>query len=438
MTDPTSLRLNAPFLLALPPQVLKSIYASLTSAERRQAATYWEFLRSQAQTPPEGDWRVWLFLGGRGSGKTRSGAEWVNALAASGRAMRIGLIGATLREVRQVMVEGEAGLLNTASPAERPVFERGAGRLRWPSGAVGEIYSATRASVLRGPQFDLIWADEFAKWREAQAAFDMAQMGLRLGTHPRMLVTTTPARVRHMRALVADTATARTHAPTEANGWRLAPGFLDELTRRYGVSALGRQEIGGEMLEDDETALFRRAWIDQARVSEAPALSRVVVGVDPPVTSGDRADSCGIVAAGRAADGAIYVLADMSVQGLSPAGWAARVKRALDAHEADAVVVETNQGGELVSDLLKKMTDGAVRVTPVHARQGKRTRAEPVALLYETGRVHHVGLLAELEDEMCLFGGTDGGGASPDRVDALVWAVSALAQSGQGPRVRGV
>ena len=436
MTDLTSLRLNAPFLLALPPRVLKSIYAKLRPQERRQIAAYWEGLRTDAQVPPEGDWRVWLFMGGRGAGKTRTGAEWVNALAASGEAMRVGLIATTLREARQVMVEGESGLLNTAVVADRPRFERGAGRLRWRSGAVGEIYSATRASVLRGPQFDLIWADEFAKWREAQAAFDMAQMGLRLGDAPKMLVTTTPARVRHMRALIADPATARTHAPTRANGWRLAPGFIAELQRRYGASALGRQEIGGEMLEDDETALFRRAWIDAARVGEAPQLERVVVGVDPPVTSGGKADACGIVAAGRAADGAIYVLADMTVQGLSPAGWAKRVQRAVEAHEADAVVVETNQGGELVSDLLKKMADGGARVARVHAREGKRQRAEPVALLYETGRVHHVGSLSELEDEMCLFGGDAGGGASPDRVDALVWAVSALGRSG-GPRVRG-
>ena len=404
----------------------------------KEAAAYWQFLRSDAQTPPEGGWRVWLFMGGRGAGKTRTGAEWVSQLASSGAAMRIGLIGATLRDARHVMVEGESGLLNIAPAGERPAYEFNAGRLTWKSGAVAEIFSATRASVLRGPQFDLIWADEFAKWRDAQAAFDMAQMGLRLGAHPRMLVTTTPARAAHMRALVDDTTAVKTHASTRATGWRLAPGFVAELERRYGSSALARQEIHGEMLEDDETALFRRAWIDAARVREAPKLTRIVVGVDPPVTSGGKADACGIVVAGRCAAGDVYVLHDATVQGLTPAGWAKRVKRTLEAHEADAVVVETNQGGELVSDLLKKSAKGGARVTRVHARAGKRMRAEPVALLYETGRVHHVGLLRELEDEMCLFGGAAGGGASPDRVDALVWAVSALAQSGQGPRVRGV
>ena len=377
-------------------------------------------------------------MGGRGAGKTRTGAEWVNAQASSGKAMRIGLIGATLREVRNVMIDGDSGLLNTSFPAERPVFERYAGRLKWANGAVGEIYSATRASTLRGPQFDLIWADEFAKWREAQAAFDMAQMGLRLGETPRMLVTTTPARGAHMRALMADDAAVKTHAPTQANAWRLAPGFVDELERRYGASALGRQEIGGEMLEDDDTALFRRAWIDAARVRAAPELERVVVGVDPPVSSGGKADACGIVVAGRAADGDIYVLADATVQGLTPAGWAKRVARALSLHEADAVVVETNQGGELVSDLLKKTAEGEARVTAVQARKDKRTRAEPVALMYETGRVHHVGSFPDLEDEMCLFGGADGGGASPDRVDALVWAVSALDRGGWAAGAGGV
>ena len=374
-------------------------------------------------------------MGGRGAGKTRTGAEWVSALARSGAAMRIGLIGATLREVRSVMVEGDSGLLNVAPNGERPAYERYPGRLRWRSGAVAEMFSATRASALRGPQFDLIWADEFAKWREAQAAFDMAQMGLRLGETPRMLVTTTPARGAHMRALMADDAAVKTHAPTQANAWRLAPGFVDELERRYGASALARQEIYGEMLADDETALFKRAWIDAGRVSETPKLTRVVVAVDPPVTSGRKADACGIVVAGRCAAGEVYVLADMTVQGLTPAGWAARVKRAVAAHEADVVVVEANQGGELVSDLLKKVGEDQMRVTPVHARTGKRTRAEPVALAYETGRVHHVGSLPDLEDEMCLFGGADWDGKSPDRTDALVWAVTALGKDGVGPRV---
>jgi phage terminase large subunit-like protein len=406
----------------------------------KAATAYWEFLRHDAQTPPEGDWRVWLFLGGRGAGKTRAGAEWVNELASSGKAMRIGLIGATLRDTRRVMVHGVSGLLNRALGPDRPVLEANADRLRWRSGAVAEIFSATRASVLRGPQFDLIWADEFAKWRDAGAAFDMAQMALRVGDHPRMLVTTTPARIKPLKAMIADRVTVTTRAPTQTNGWRLAPGFVADLERRYGGTALGRQEMGGEMLEDDETALWKRAWIDAARVMRAPEkLARVIVAVDPPVSTGRRADACGIVVAGRDGDGQIYVLADRTVQGLSPAGWATAVKRASEAFGADAIVVESNQGGDLLSDVLNQAGLGGTRIIKVHAGASKRVRADPAAVLYEQGRVSHVGCLNALEDEMCLFGGVDAGSASPDRVDALVWAISKLSPPpGKGPGVRGV
>lgn len=406
--------------------------------KKRRLQRIWVFRRHEAQIPPDGGWRVWLFMGGRGAGKTRAGTEFVLSEVRAGRARRIGLIGATLHETRAVMVEGVSGLLNPFDPAMRPRWQKGARRLTWGNGAVAELYSAQRPASLRGPQFDLVWADEFAKWRQGEAALDIVQMGLRLGAAPRMVMTTTPSRSPALRRVSADPRTAVTRAPTSANAAALSPGFVAELFRLYGASALARQEIGGEMLEDDETALFRRAWIDAARVRAAPSLTRVVVGVDPPVSSGGTADACGIVVAGRCAEGEVYVLADMTVQGLTPAGWARRVKRALEAHEADAVVVETNQGGELVSDLLKTMAEGGARVARVHARDSKRRRAEPVALLYETGHVHHVGALSELEDEMCLFGGEAGGGASPDRVDALVWAVNALTGKGGAPRVRGV
>ncbi len=410
----------------------------LSKDQKRRLKRIWRFRRHDAQIPPAGAWRIWLFMGGRGAGKTRAGTEFVLEEVRAGRARRIGLIGATLHETRAVMVEGISGLLNPFEPAMKPRWLKGARRLSWPNGAVAEIHSAERPDALRGPQFDLVWADEFGKWRKGGEALDIVQMGLRLGRAPRMVVTTTPSRTPALRRIIDDARTAVTRAASKANAPALAPGFVRELERLYGASALARQEIHGEMLEDDETALFRRAWIDKARVREAPELTRVVVGVDPPVSSGRKADACGIVVAGRCAEGDVYVLADMTVQGLTPAGWAKRVRRAVEAHEADAVVVESNQGGELVSDLLKASTEGGARVARVHARAGKRMRAEPVALMYETGRVHHVGLLSELEDEMCLFGGAAGGGASPDRVDALVWAVSALTQGEGAPRVRGV
>lgn len=425
-------------MLALEPAALKRTWEALTASDRARLAQYWAFYRHDAQIPPDGPWRVWVFMGGRGAGKTRAGAEWVSEMAMTGAAKRIGLIAASLHEARSVMVEGPSGLLNPTWSAARPRWMSARRLLTWPNGARAELFSAAKPAMLRGPQFDLLWADEFVKWKNPQAVLDMAQMALRLGPQPRMLVTTTPARHPALRALLAGAETRATHAPTGANARHLSPRFLSSLERAYGGSALARQEIGGEILEDDETALFRRAWIDAGRVDAAPKLVRVVVGVDPPVSVGARADACGIVVAGRCAEGRIYVLADATVRGLTPAGWAARVKRAADAHEADAVVVETNQGGALVSDLLRKAGEGAVRVIAVHAGASKRTRAEPVALLYETGRVHHVGALSALEDEMCLFGGADWTGKSPDRVDALVWAVTALSGGAGGPRVRGL
>ncbi len=399
----------------------------------------WPFLAHAAQLPPEDDWRVWLFMGGRGAGKTRAGAEWVNALAARGAAMRIGLIGATLHETRSVMVEGASGILRPADPAMRPRYARSTRRLTWPSGAVAEILSAERPATLRGPQFDLVWADEYAKWRHPDAAFDIVQMGLRLGARPRMLVTTTPNRTPALRKLLGDPATALTHAATGTNAVWLSPQFMRDLNAMFGGTALGRQEIGGELLQDAEDAMFRRAWIDAARVGVAPDLKRIVVAVDPPVSHGPRADACGIVVAGRARDGEIYVLADRTVQGLSPDGWAKRVMQAADAYEADAVLVETNQGGDVLRGMLANAGGGRMRVTPLHAQDSKRLRAGPVSQLYEQGRVHHVGALNALEDELCLFGSKDAGSKSQDRVDALVWAVNDLAPVvAMEPKVRGL
>ena len=423
-------------MLALPKPALRAVWEELTEAERKQLAAYWAFYRHGAQGEPDGDWRVWLFMGGRGAGKTRAGAEWVNHMAITGQARRIGLIAATLHEARSVMVEGPSGLLNPVWRAARPDWHATRRRLVWPGGARAEIFSAAKPSMLRGPQFDLLWADEFAKWKDPKAVLDIAQLALRLGPRPRMLVTTTPAALPDMRALIGEAETRTTHAATHANAHHLSPRFLTSLEAIFGGGALARQEIGGELLEDDETAVFRRAWIDAARVAVAPRLTRVVVGVDPAVSAGPRSDACGIVAAGRCAAGEIYVLGDATAQGLTPAGWAGRVMQTVRLHEADAVVVEVNQGGDLVSALLKAAGEGQVRVTPARAGVSKRTRAEPVGLMYETGRVHHVGRFPALEDEMCVFGGRNWRGKSPDRVDALVWAVTALGLGGPEPRVR--
>jgi predicted phage terminase large subunit-like protein len=426
--------LRIDWLLSLPECARKAFLSRLTNEELSYLGTHWPFWSHRYQAPPEGDWSLWLFLGGRGAGKTKAGAEWVNRAAAQGEAVRIGIIGETMHDARAVMVEGKSGLLNPMLASMRPRFEASKRRLVWPGGAVGELFSADDPEQLRGPELDLIWADEFAKWRRPQDAFDMAQLTLRGGERPRMLVTTTPRNMAALKALVAAPGTVLTKAATGDNRGHLAGDFLARMTARYGGSRLGRQELMAEILEDDPNALFQRAWIDAGRVAVVPELVRVVVAVDPPVTGGSRADACGIVAAGRAGDGALYVLADRTVQGLSPAGWALAVRRAAESYEAAAIVVETNQGGELVRDLLRGAGADRVPVTAVRAVASKAARAAPVSVLYEQGRVHHVGSLPALEDEMCLFGG-DMGGKSPDRVDALVWALTALAP-GRESRVR--
>jgi phage terminase large subunit-like protein len=417
--------LKADHIAAMPPEQAEAVVEYLARTDAGAFLRLWRFWSHVYQDPPEGDWSIWLMMAGRGAGKTRAGAEWVNAEAASGRARRIGIIGETMQDARAVMVEGKSGILYPLRTEIRPDFKPALRRLTWKSGAVGELFSADDPDQLRGPEFDLVWADEFAKWRRPGHAFDMAQMGLRLGRHPRMLMTTTPRNIPELKMVLGEATTAVTRAVTADNARHLSPSFLKLVQARYGGSRLGRQELMGEILQDDETALWRRAWIDAARVSGVPALVRVVVAVDPPVTSSARSDACGIIVAGRDAAGEVYVLADRTVQGVSPATWAHRAAQAVKAYEAGAIVVEVNQGGDLVRDLMREACPLApVRTT--RASQSKRVRAEPVAVMYEQGRVHHVGSMPELEDEMCLFGSESQQG-SPDRVDALVWAVNDLA-----------
>jgi phage terminase large subunit-like protein len=388
-------------------------------------------------------WTTWLVLGGRGAGKTRLGAEWVRAQVeatppyAAHRCRRIALVGETAHDVREVMIEGPAGLLRTAPRAARPTWWPSRRLLEWPNGAVAEAYSAEDPDSLRGPQFDAAWCDELAKWRNAQATFDMLQFGLRLGPWPRQLITTTPRPSALIKRLVADPRTAVTRAGTQANAAYLSPAFLAEVLARYAGTRLGRQEIDGEIIEDRPDALWTRAMIEAARVASAPPLWRVVVGIDPPASAREDA-ACGIVAAGASEDGTIYVLEDATVAGAQPAAWAARAIALYQRREADCLVAEVNQGGDMVKAVLRNI-DEAVPVRTVHATRGKFTRAEPVAALYAQGRAKHVGApKAALEDELCDFG-FDGlsGGRSPDRVDALVWAVTELTRPGwQGPRIR--
>jgi len=384
-------------------------------------------------------WTTWLILGGRGSGKTRAGAEWVRQLALADPAARIALIGETGHETREVMVEGVSGLLSVHRHDERPQWLPHRRRVEWTNGAVAQVFSAENPESLRGPQFSAAWCDELAKWRQAEATFDMLQFGLRLGGRPRQVITTTPRPIALLKKLVADARTAVTHGGTRANAYFLAPAFLETVVARYHGTRLGRQELDGEIVEERPDALWQRAALEACRVEQAPPLARIVVAVDPPASARKGADACGIVAAGCAANGTIYVLADDSAARLSPQGWALKAIALWRRLEADCLVAEVNQGGDMVRAVIRE-ADASVPVVTVRATRGKYLRAEPVAQLYEQGRVKHAGAFPALEDEMADFG-LDGlsSGRSPDRLDALVWAVGALSfGAGAGPRVRGL
>lgn len=417
---------------------------SLPRTHLRALEVDWLHLARDDQLPPPGDWTTWAVIGGRGSGKTRTGAEWVRGLAYGDPVFteiavgRIALIGETFADVRDVMIEGPSGVLSLPSLGHAPPsWQPSRRRLVFGNGAVALAFSAEEPDSLRGPQFGAAWSDEVGKWREAEAAYDMIQFGLRLGTRPRGLVTTTPRPIPLIRRLLADPRSVVTRSRTADNARNLAPSFLDEIVGRYAGTRLGRQELDGELIEDRADALWSRQGIERARVTEAPALQRIVVAIDPPASSRAGADACGIVAAGLAADGTAYVLTDATLERASPAAWARVALTLYHRLDADALVAEVNQGGEMVTAVLAE-ADSGVPVVPVRATRGKLVRAEPVSLLYAQGRVRHVGPLPQLEDEMCDFGpGGLSGGRSPDRLDALVWALTHLMLTHRvEPRVR--
>jgi phage terminase large subunit-like protein len=389
-------------------------------------------------------WTTWLLLGGRGAGKTRTGAEWVRAQVyghapyAARPHGSLALVGETEHDVREVMIDGPAGLLHTGPEHERPQWLPSRRRLEWPNGAVAYAFSAEDPQQLRGPQFEAAWCDELAKWRHAQDTFDMLQFGLRLGARPRQLVTTTPRPIPLIKRLLADPRTVVTRASTHRNARFLAPAFLDAVVGRYAGTRLGRQEIDGEIVEERTDALWTREAIEASRVSHAPALARIVIGIDPPASARDGADACGIVAAGRDENGIVYVLEDATIANAAPAAWAARAIALYKRREADLIVAEVNQGGDMVEAVLRQ-GDRSVPVRSLRATRGKYLRAEPVSALYQQGKVKHVGAgFASLEDEMCDFGlGGLSTGASPDRLDALVYAVTELLKPPRAePRIR--
>jgi phage terminase large subunit-like protein len=400
----------------------------------------WDLWAREDQLCPKGQWATWLVMGGRGAGKTRTGAEWVRRMAGLGRnkggAGRIALIGETFNDVREVMVEGVSGLLAVHCRWERPRYEVSRRRLVWDNGAVAMLFSAEDPEALRGPQFDAAWCDELGKWRYAQETWDMLQFGLRLGENPVQVVTTTPRPTSLLKQLLNAPDTIVTKAVTEANENNLAPTFLARILKRYQGTRLGRQELNGELIEDREDGLWTRDCIENNRLMTAPELVRIVVAVDPPVTARKTSDACGIIVAGLDEDGKAYVLEDATLPRARPDQWAARAVSLWHKFAADALVAEVNQGGDMVANIIAQ-ADPNVPVTTVRATRGKFVRAEPIAALYAQERVHHVGAFAELEDEMTDFG-TNGlsNGRSPDRMDALVWALTHLMLGKSDPSIR--
>jgi phage terminase large subunit-like protein len=405
--------------------------------EVRRLLFDWTIWRRADQTPPEGDWSLWLFLGGRGAGKTRAGAEWVRGAVTARRAGRVALVGETFADVREVMVEGLSGLAAVHAPRERPRWQASRRRLEWPNGAIAQAFSSEDPEALRGPQFDLAWCDELAKWKNPRETWDMLQFGLRLGDAPRALATTTPRPIPLLKHLIASEGTVVTRASTRANAGHLAPRFLAAVERQYAGTRLGRQELDGELIDDRADALWTRDGIEANRVRAAPPLARVVVAVDPAVSGRRGSNACGLVAAGLGEDGRVYVIEDATLASVKPEAWAARAVALWRRLGADALVAEVNQGGDLVASVIAQV-DASVPVTPVRATRGKWLRAEPVAALTAQGRIKFVGGFPELEDELADFG-VDGlsAGRSPDRLDAFVWAVTALVPTTRGaPRLR--
>ena len=397
----------------------------------------WRAKARPEQLPPAGDdWNGWIVMAGRGFGKTRTGAEWVRELIETGAAGRVALIAPTAGDARDVMVEGPAGILAVSSPWFRPEYEPSKRRVTWPNGATATMFSSEESDRLRGPQHDHLWADEVGAMHDPSAVWDMAMFGLRIGTRPRWLVTTTPRPIPLLRQLLAreghDVVVAR--GSTYANAANLAPGFLEAITARYGGTRLGRQEIDAELLSDTPGALWQLDWLDRDRVKEAPELRRIVVAIDPAVSNNEGSDETGIIVAGLAHNGHVYVLEDLSAR-LQPHEWAARAVAAYHRHQADRIIAEKNQGGAMVEGTIRAL-DRNVSYRAVHAARGKVTRAEPISALYEQRRVHHVGSFQVLEDQLCSFTSDfdrSKSGFSPDRLDALVWACTELIPPGYGP-----
>jgi phage terminase large subunit-like protein len=415
----------------------RRLVSALDDADCLRLVHDWTVWVDDLQALPDHDWSVALMMAGRGFGKTRSGAEWVRALAARYPGIRIALVGGTLADARAVMVEGESGILAVCLPHERPVFEPSLGRLRWPNGTLAFLYSGENPERLRGPQHHFAWCDELAKWGRAKDCWSNLQLGLRMGRCPQTLVTTTPRPTPLMRRLVADERVPKLFGKTQDNP-HLPDRFIARMIADYAGTRLGRQELDGALIDDFEGALWTRDLIERCREGMTASFQRIVIGVDPP--AGTDGDACGIIAVGLGTDGHARVIEDASVSGQSPEGWARAVAACAERVGADRVIAEANNGGKMVESVLRG-ADRMMPITLVHASHGKVARAEPVLALFEAGRAWFAGTFPALEDELCGLvtgGGYQGPGKSPDRADAMVWAMTAL-MLGKGraePRVR--
>ena len=411
-------------LVRLPEARRNVIFRRLSASQKLQMLTDWRWQARPSQMAPAGDWGVWLIMAGRGFGKTRAGAEWVTKMALEQPGCRIALVGATAHDAKSVMLEGESGLRGVARPGFAPVHKATKKELHWPNGSIGCLFSAVEPDSLRGPQFHYAWCDEIASWPKAKASWDNLRLGMRLGERPRAVVTTTPRPMTLLKQFLADPSVMVSRGSTYDNRANLPAAFLGDLHKSYGASAMGRQEVMGELLLDQQGALWSRDGLEACREISTEEFCRVVIGVDPPAGPG----GCGIVVVAQDARGVAHVLADASVSGVIPDVWTDAVASAWHRFGADRVVVETNNGGAMVEKCLRA-AGHRMPIKTVTATRGKSARAEPVSVLYSNGQVKHAGCFPEMEDEMCGLlagGGYVGPGRSPDRADALVWALTEL------------
>jgi len=411
-------------IACLPEEERQKAINSLNQKEAEALIYDWEFWARPKQLPPDWDWYIWLLLSGRGGGKTRTGAELTVKWAKDGLSP-IALVGQTKADVRDTMVEvGDSAILNISPPWFRPEYESSKRRLTFPNGVLAIIYSGDEPDQLRGPQHQKAWVDELSKFKYPQDTWDNLMFGLRMGESPQVVVTTTPRPIQIIKALVNDSRTAVTRGHTLENRDNLAPDFLNYILSRYEGTRLGRQELAGEILDDNPEALWQRDRIDELRVKQHPNLIRVVVAIDPAVSTNEQSSETGIIIAGIAPVGGMlhgFILADLTIKD-TPDQWATAAVTGYYSAGADRVVGEVNNGGDMVEHTVRTV-DPNVAFKKVHASRGKYTRAEPVSALYEQGRIHHVGFFPDLEDQLCEW---EPGDKSPDRLDALVWAITEL------------